>query len=122
MRRLLAGLFLGMLIFWVMGLVSADAQELKRLNLDDPAALGLNIQADASTKVEGKAAIKITTAWPTTVCIGEVSGLDIEEATLVYMARVKNDLEGSAYLEMWAHVGGGQYFSRGMNDAVSGKS
>ena len=29
-------------------------------------------------------------------------------------------LEGTAYLEMWCHVGGGQYFSRGMNSVVTG--
>jgi len=31
-------------------------------------------------------------------------------------------LEGTAFLEMWCHVGGGQYFSRGMNSFVSGTS
>ena len=35
---------------------------------------------------------------------------------------MKSDLDGSAYLEMWAHVGGGQYFSRGMDDVVSRKT
>jgi hypothetical protein len=53
-----------------------------------------------------------------------VTGPEIENAKLVYSARVKSDMEGAgtAFLELWAHVGGGQYFSRGMNDAVSQKS
>ena len=56
------------------------------------------------------------------MCLGEVDGLNVENATLMYTAKVKSELEGSAYLEMWAHVGGGQYFSRGMNDLVTGNS
>jgi len=40
----------------------------------------------------------------------------------LYKAKVKSDLDGSAFLEMWVHVGGGRYFSRGMNDVVSQKT
>ncbi|HVP78598.1 MAG TPA: hypothetical protein VMV04_11960 [Thermodesulfobacteriota bacterium] len=101
---------------------SAYAQELKKLNLDDAAAIGTTIQTDTQVKAEGKGSVKITTRWPTTICLGEVTGLDIENAKLVYKAKVKSDLEGTAFLEMWAHVGGGQYFSRGMNDAVTQKT
>jgi hypothetical protein len=101
---------------------SAYAQELRRLNLDDASAIGTTIQTDTQVKAEGKGSIKITTQWPTTICLGEVMGLNIEDAKLVYKAKVKSDLEGAAFLEMWAHVGGGQYFSRGMNDAVKQKT
>jgi hypothetical protein len=100
----------------------ALAQDLKRISLDDTSALGLQIQSDSAMKAEGKASIKISTKWPTTVCLAEVTGPDIQNAKLVYKAKVKSDLQGTAFLEMWAHVGGGQYFSRGMNDPVQGKS
>lgn len=100
----------------------ALAQDLKRISLDDTLALGLQIQSDSAMKAEGKASIKILTKWPTTVCLAEVTGPDIQNAKLVYKARVKSDLQGTAFLEMWARVGGGQYFSRGMNDPVQGKS
>ena len=100
----------------------ASAQELKRISLDDASAIGLQIQSDSAVKTEGKASIKITTKWPTTVCLAEVNGPDIENAKLVYKAKIKSELQGTAFLEMWAHVGGGQYFSRGMNDPVQGKS
>jgi len=100
----------------------ASAQELKRISLDDASAIGLQIQSDSAVKTEGKASIKITTKWPTTVCLAEVTGPDIQDAKLVYKGKVKSDLQGTAFLEMWAHVGGGQYFSRGMNDTVQGKS
>ena len=37
---------------------------------------------------------------------------------------MKTQLEGAgtAFLEMWAHVGGGNYFSKGMNNPIRGKS
>ena len=101
---------------------SAQAQELKKLSLDDASLIGLTIQTDASVKTEGKAFVKITTAWPTIVCLGEVTGLAVEDARLVFKAKVKTALEGDAFLEMWVHVGGGQYFSKGMNDPAKGKS
>ena len=101
---------------------SAYALDLKRLGLDNASAIGTTIQTDTQVKTEGKASIKITTQWPTTICLGEVAGLNIENAKLVYKARVKSDLDGSAFLELWAHVGGGQYFSRGMDDVVSQKT
>ncbi len=100
----------------------AYAQELKRLNLDDAATIGTTIQTDSRVKAEGKGSIKITTQWPTTICLGEVTGLNVENATLLYKAKVKSDLDGTAFLEMWVEVGGGQYFSRGMNDVVSQKT
>jgi hypothetical protein len=113
-----------LLVFALLALVagSAYAQDLKKLNLDDASVIGTIIQTDTQVKVEGKGSIKITTRWPTTVCLGEVAGLDIENAKLVYKAKVKSDLDGTAFLEMWAHVGGGQYFSKGMNDVVTQKT
>ncbi len=98
------------------------AQELKKLSLDDASALGLKIETDTMVKAEGKASVRITTRWPTTVCLGEVTGPDIEGASLVYRAKVKSDLDGTAFLEMWAHVSGGQYFSRGLDNPIQGKS
>jgi hypothetical protein len=113
-----------LLIFALLVLLasSANAQELKKLNLDDAFIIGTTIQTDTQVKAEGKGSIKITTLWPTTICLGEVTGLNVENVKLWYKAKVKSDLDGSAFLEMWAHVGGGQYFSRGMDDVVSRKT
>ena len=105
-----------LLVFALLVLVAGSvyAQELKKLNLDDASAIGTTIQTDTQVKVEGKGSIKITTRWPTTICLGETAGPDVENAKLIYKAKVKRDLDGTAFLEMWAHVGGGQYFSRGI--------
>jgi len=113
-----------LMIFAVLVIVasSGQAEDLRKLNLDDASAIGTTIQTDTQVKAEGRGSIKITTQWPTTICLGEVKGLNIETAKLVYKAKVKSDLEGTAFLEMWAHVGGGQYFSKGMNDVVSQKT
>ena len=98
------------------------AEDLAKLSLDDISSLGLTIESDPRVKVEGQSSIKITTRYPTTVCLGEVSGLDLENATLIYKARVKSQLEGSALLEMWVQVDSGRYFSRGFNSTVKGNS
>jgi hypothetical protein len=109
-------------MFLILAANPVFGEELKRISLDDASSLGLTIQSDAAVKAEGKGSIKITTLWPTVVCLGEVNGLNIENAKLVYSAKVKSDLDGTAFLEMWVTVAGGQYFSKGMNDVVSQKT
>lgn len=112
----------GLLIALMLVASAAQAQDLWKLSLDSTSSVSPRIESDAKVKIEGAGALKITTRWPTTVFLGEVDGLDIENAKLVYAAKVRSELDGTAFLEMWAHVDGGQYFSRGMNDVVSGKT
>ena len=100
----------------------ATAEDLLKLGLDDVSTLGLTIENDSRIKIEGAGSVRITTLHPTTVCLGEVSGLDLANATLIYRARAKSQLEGSAFLEMWVQVGGGRYFSRGFNSTIEGHS
>lgn len=96
------------------------AEDLKRLSLDNASAVTPRIETDAKVKAEGRSSVKITTQWPTTVCLAEVAGLNVENAKLLYTARVKSELAGTAYLEMWAHIGGNAYYSRGMNSTITG--
>ena len=97
------------------------AEEIKKLSLDESASLGTSISVDPKVKTEGAVSVRISTLWPTTICLGEVSRLDIHNAKLVYEAKVRSEgLEGTTFLEMWCHVAGGQYFSRGMNSVVTG--
>jgi len=100
---------------------TTQADTLGELALDDASSLGTTVSTDLTTKQEGNGSIKISTVWPTTICLGEVQGLNVENARIIYRARVKSEnLAGNAFLEMWCHVGGGQYFSRGMNSVVTG--
>ena len=120
-RLITTGCLFGMLLFSLT--VPSQAEELKKLSLDSATTLGTTIATDTKIKSEGNASIRISTSWPTTICLGEVPGLDVENARLVYEARVKSkSLEGQAFLEMWCHVGGGPYFSRGFNSVVTGTS
>ena len=99
----------------------AHGDELQKLALDDAASLGTSVSTDFRIKQEGNGSIRISTVWPTTICLGEVQELNVENARIIYRAKVKSEkLEGAAYLEMWCHVDGGQYFSRGMNSVVTG--
>ena len=120
-RLITTSCLFGMLLFSLT--VPSQAEELKKLSLDSATTLGTTIATDTKIKSEGNASIRISTSWPTTICLGEVPGLDVENARLVYEARVKSkSLEGQAFLEMWCHVGGGPYFSRGFNSVVTGTS
>ena len=102
-------------------LPSANGEELIRLSLDSTSSLGTRISTDPAVKQEGKGAIKISTQGPTTICLGVVQPQNAENTQLLFKASVKSDrLEGNAFLEMWCEVGGGRYFSRGMNSAVAG--
>jgi hypothetical protein len=99
----------------------ALGDELGKLALDEASSLGTTVSTDFTIKQEGNGSIRISTKWPTTICLGEVQAPNVENAQIIYRARVKSEkLEGTAFLEMWCHVGGGQYFSRGMNSVVTG--
>jgi len=57
-----------------------------------------------------------------TVRLFEIPGPGAEDCRVIYRAKMKTDhLEGRAYLEMWCRIpGSGEYFSKGLNDAVTG--
>ncbi len=111
----------------VMGLLSLTllscmtmADDLAKLDLDDASAIGTTIETDKSVKTQGEASVKITTQWPTTVCLGQVDAPDVENAKLIYTAQLKSRLDGSAWLEMWVNVNGSEYFSKGVDNPVKG--
>lgn len=98
-------------------------QVIGRLALDDARHLGLTLTTDRTVKVEGNGAIRIETTWPTAINLGEITGIAIDNSRVIYRARVRTeDLLGTAYLEMWCTVDGGQYFSRGMQSMARGTS
>ncbi|MGD8343430.1 MAG: hypothetical protein PVI38_06450 [Desulfobacterales bacterium] len=111
---------IGAIIFlWLQTPVSAS--EILTLHLDSADALGTTVSADQKVKFEGNGSIRVSTKWPTTICLGQISELNLENTRLVYQAKVKSkNLDGTAFLEMWCKVGSGQYFSRGLTSTVSG--
>ena len=79
---------------------------------------------DGATSFDGKGSIKISATDSMVVQIANVTGLDIENALLVFRAHIKsNDLRGNAYLEMWCQFdGAGEFFSRDLATPVTGST
>jgi hypothetical protein len=69
-------------------------------------------------------AIKVVASGPVTVRVAELEGVEIENARLIYRARLKSEgLNGRAYLEMWcAFPGAGEFFSRALDQPLTGTS
>ena len=100
----------------------ARAEDLHRFSLDHAYVASPKIESDSQIKMEGENSLKISTNSGTIVNIGQLGPLSVENHTLVYTAKVKSDLEGRAYLEMWVTVDGRRYFSRGLNSTVGQQS
>ena len=81
-----------------------------------------HISIDPSIKVHGTSSLKIEAPDSMTVRLYETGEIDIENARLVYRARLRTEnASGPVYLEMWCHFPkGGEYFSRGVEQALSG--
>jgi hypothetical protein len=77
---------------------------------------------DSAVSRDGRGSIRIDAAEPTTVRLAEVQTADAENATLIYRAHLRSrDLQGQAYLEMWAGIPGkGEFFSRALESPLSG--
>jgi len=77
---------------------------------------------DMEITSDGKGALRATASEPTTVRLYETGDIDIEDARLIYRARLRTqDVEGQVYLEMLCDFAGkGEFFSRGLSTALSG--
>ena len=112
------------LVFVLVAILAAHAacagELVKKVATDDLATIGTVIAIDPRVKIDGRSSLKITTRWPTVICL-DVVPLDLDDARLVYRAKARCEgLEGTAMLEMWCRVKGGEFFSRGMNSVVTG--
>ncbi len=80
------------------------------------------VEIDTAITSDGDGSLRIDATTPTTVRLYETGDLDIENARLIYRARLRTEnLEGSVYLEMWCSLPGqGEYFSRALHDPLTG--
>lgn len=98
--------------------------ELKRYALDGLEGIitksGVELDREVSSDANGS--LKITTAEPTVVRLFEVGDIDLENARLIYQARIRTEnIEGEVFLEMYCNFPGkGEFFSRGLQSPVSG--
>jgi hypothetical protein len=81
-----------------------------------------NVELDKQASGGGKGSLKMSASEPTSVKLFEVTDLDVENARLIYQARLRcENLKGKAFLEMWCRFPGkGEFFSRGLQSTVSG--
>jgi hypothetical protein len=104
---------------------SAPTEEVLRqiaLDTTDEIITKSGIALDTEITTDGRGSIRIEASGPTTVRIAEVEDLTIEEARLIYRARLRTaDLQGAAFLEMWCvFPGRGEFFSRALQSPLTG--
>ena len=103
---------------------SPQAAEMKRFPIDsmDGIITRSGVEFDKEISSDGKGSLRITATEPTVVRLFEIGDIDIENARLIYQAKVRTEnVEGQVFLEMWCHFPGkGEFFSRGLQTPLSG--
>jgi hypothetical protein len=119
-------IWIGLFPFFILGcsLSAQDVIELRSFPLDSLEGIltRTGVQLDKHNSSDGKGSLKIIANQPTTVRLFEVSGVDVDDARLVYRAKVRTEgVEGVVFLEMWCHFPGkGEFFSRGLQTPLTG--
>lgn len=103
---------------------SQPATVLRSFPLDDMEGLVTRsgVEIDEEISSDGNGSLRIDASEPVTVRLFEVRGLDVDDARLIYQARLRTEgVEGRVYLEMLCHFPGiGEAFSRGLKSPLSG--
>lgn len=103
---------------------SQDVMELKRFPVDSLEGIMTQsgVQFDKEVSSDGNGSLKIIATEPTVVRLFELGDIDIENARLIYQAKVRTEgVEGQVFLEMWCHFPGkGEFFSRGLQTPLTG--
>jgi hypothetical protein len=101
-----------------------EAAELKRFPLDNLEGVitRSGVQFDEHISSDGNGSLRVAADGPAVVRLFETGDIDIENAALIYQARVRTEgVEGQVYLEMWCHFPGkGEFFSRGLQTPLTG--
>jgi len=109
---------------WACAKPSQQAVEIKHYPIDalDGIITQSGVQIDNVISKDGKGSLKIAAAEPTVIRLFETGDIDIENARLIYQAKIRTEgVQGQVFLEMWCHFPGkGEFFSRGLQGPVSG--
>jgi hypothetical protein len=104
--------------------MTIEAVELKKFPIDkmDGIITQSGVQIDRQISSDGNGSLRIEATQPTTVRLFEAGDIDVENARLIYQARLRTEnVEGQVYLEMWCHFPGkGEFFSRGLETPLTG--
>ena len=90
-------------------------------NLDGVLTL-TGVEFDSLASADGNGSLKVTASAPTTVRLFETGDIDVENARIIYRARLRTEgVEGNVFLEMWCSFAGkGEFFSRALQAPLSG--
>lgn len=116
----------GAAVFFIIGCArpSKEVVVLKRFAVDsmDGIITRSGVRIDRQVSSDGNGSLRISAKAPVTVRLFEIKGIDVENARLIYQARIRTkDMTGQVYLEMWCHFPGkGEFFSRGLQSALTG--
>jgi len=114
------------MIFVVVGCSkpSKEVIELKKFPIDNMEGIitQSGVEIDKAVSSDRNGSLKITATEPTVVRLFEVGDIDVQNARLIYQAKVRTEgIEGQVYLEMWCHFPGkGEFFSRGLQTPLTG--
>ena len=83
-----------------------------------------DVEVDREISSDGNGSLRITATGPVTVQLYETGDLNIENAMLIYKARIRTrDVRGQVFLEMWCHFPDkGEFFSRALHAPLSGNN
>jgi hypothetical protein len=103
---------------------STEVVELKKLPVDSMEGIitQSGVEIDRAVSSDGNGSLKITATEPTVVRLFETGDIDVENARLIYQAKVRTEgIDGKVYLEMWCNFPGkGEFFSRGLQTPLTG--
>ncbi|UCG81213.1 MAG: hypothetical protein JSV60_02725 [Desulfobacterales bacterium] len=93
------------ILFGMVGYSRSDDEvaEVKRYAVDslDGVITRSGVYVDKAVSSDGNGSLRITVTKPTVVRLFDLNDIDIENARLIYQARLRTeDIEGQAYLEM----------------------
>jgi len=101
-----------------------QVKELKRFPLDSLEGIitRSGVEIDKEISSDGNGSLKIAASRPTIVRLFELDDIDIENARLIYRAKIRTEgVVGKVYLEMWCRFPGkGEFFSRGLQNPLTG--
>lgn len=103
---------------------SKQAVELKKFPIDSLEGIitQSGVQMDNAVSSDGKGSLRVIAAEPTVVRLFETGDVDVENARLIYRARIRTEgVEGQVYLEMWCSFPDkGEFFSRSLQTPLTG--
>jgi len=124
--KTLVFLMSAVLVFAVIGCAKSSqvVVELKRFPVDTMEGIitQSGVEIDKTVSSDGNGSLKITATKPTVVRLFEIDNINVENARLIYQAKVRTEgVDGKVYLEMWCHFPGkGEFFSRGLQTPLTG--